>query len=279
MRYIVDFLLFSVLAGSLSAIDAHALFQESYHRWICPYPFVYEQVPMKYTHLSEEVNIYRNIYSKESVNGILRKSKRNQHHRPVIVFDFGGVVGGTDKMLVAKALAPILDISVTDVLTLLTQIRVAKELGMSQERFWKEYEAASGKQLPDNWEEHYEEIRRLSIRAKPEMLKYVDCLRQHGYHVAMLSNTTELRAECIREKGFYRHFEPVVLSCDIGVKKPHQEAFFCLLNQLGASASDCIMIDNKPENIEAARRLGIDGIVFTSIHELRIELEKRGIHS
>ena len=199
--------------------------------------------------------------------------------RPIIVFDFGGVIGGTDKVLVAEAIAPILDISMAEAQMVLSRLRVAKELGISQERFWKEYEAASGKPLPDNWEAQYEEIRRLCIRANPQMLTYVDCLRQHGYRVAMLSNTTKPRAAFIRDLGLYHHFEPVVLSCDIGVKKPIKEAFILLLGQLGASAGECIMVDDKPENIDAARRLGIDGIVFTSIEELAIELEQRGIHT
>lgn len=204
---------------------------------------------------------------------------RYRHSTPIIVFDFGGVVGGTDRGLVAKAIAPILGISGQEAEEVMSRLRAAKDLGISQKRFWNEYEATSGRQLPDHWEDYFEEIRLYSIRAKPEMLTLVDDLRLQGYRVAMLSNTTPPRAAFIRRQGFYSHFEPVILSCDIGVKKPHQGAFVTMLNQLQASPSDCLLIDDKLENIEAARRLGMDGIVFSSPEELLREFEKRGILS
>lgn len=214
--------------------------------------------------------------------GILSSNEESRSftlsQRPIIVFDFGGVVGGTDRMLVAQTIAPILRISPEEALCVISELRLAKELGISQEQFWEDFEMESGRPLPKNWNEQYEEIRLLAIRAKPEMLTYVDALRERGYRVALLSNVTEPRAEFIRKQGFYRHFEPVVLSCEIGVSKPHKEAFVTLLNQLGASAGDCIMIDDKPENIAAARRLGIDGIIFSSVDDLGTELAKRGIY-
>lgn len=209
-------------------------------------------------------------------------SSKNGTHpmddRPVLVFDFGGVIGGTDRQLVAEALSPLLDISVAEAKALVAQLRTAKEQGLPPAGVWKDYETASGKTLPENWEEQYEQIRMVSIRANRQMLHYVDSLRQNGYRVALLSNTTVSRAEFIRRQGFYHHFEPVVLSCNIGAKKPKEEAFIFLLNQLGVTSGDCIIIDDKPVNIEAARRLGLDGIVFTTLDELERELEKRGVY-
>ena len=205
-------------------------------------------------------------------------SSFSELHRPIIVFDFGGVVGGTDRTLVAQTIAHLLGISSEEALCVISELRLAKELGISQQEFWENFEIEYGRRLPKNWNEQYEEIRMLAIRANPQMLIYVDSLRKRGYRVALLSNVTEPRAEFIRKQGFYRHFEPVVLSCEIGVSKPHKEAFVTLLNQLGASARDCIMIDDKPENIAAARRLGIDGIIFSSVDDLGAELEKRGIY-
>jgi putative hydrolase of the HAD superfamily len=209
----------------------------------------------------------------------LAESDDMRCRRPIIVFDFGGVMGGTDKNVVAKMLASVLDLSQTEASSLMSELQIAKQQGISLDRFWKEYEGTSGKLLPPNWMEMYEEIRMEAIRAKPEMIHYVEALRNQGYRVAMLSNTTPSRADFIRKQGFYRYFEPVVLSCDIGVKKPQREAFMRLLDQLGVGAEYCILIDDKPENIEAACLLGIDGVLFTSVDKLGRELEKRGIRT
>lgn len=196
---------------------------------------------------------------------------------PIVVFDFGGVIGGTDRTLVAKEIAPVLRLSVEEASHLLTQLRADKERGISSGRFWREYAASAGKSLPDDWDAYFEQVRLVSIRSRPTMVALVDALRKQGYRVAMLSNTTVPRAAFIRRQGVYSHFDPVLLSCEIGVKKPNKKAFTVLLQELGAAANDCLFIDDKAENIEAARRLGMDGILFSSFEELATELEKRSV--
>lgn len=196
---------------------------------------------------------------------------------PVIVFDFGSVVGGSDPVLEARAVAPVLGLSFHDALLLMCQLKSSKQKEISPERFWQEYELSSGKRLPDDWKEQFEKISLLSIRANPQMLDLVDELRHRGYQVALLSNVRASRAAFIREQGIYSHFDPVVLSCEIGVKKPQKEAFYALLHQAHVSASDCIMIDDKLENIKAAEDVGMDAILFTSVEELKEKLEERGI--
>ncbi len=198
--------------------------------------------------------------------------------RPILIFDFGGVIGGADRGVVANAIAPVLNIPVQEALGVLAELRVAKRQGISTASFWRVYEARSEQQLPYNWDEYWEEVQRHAIRSTPGMVDLVEDLRAKGYRVAMLSNTTGRRAEFIRRQGLYSHFDPVLLSCEIGVKKPDRAAYERLLHELEASAYECLFIDDKPENIEAARCLGIDGIVFTTIEALEQELAKRGIH-
>jgi putative hydrolase of the HAD superfamily len=43
------------------------------------------------------------------------------------------------------------------------------------------------------------------------------------------------------------------------------------------AAHEAIFIDDIPANIAAARALGIDGILFTTVEQLRRDLEARGL--
>jgi putative hydrolase of the HAD superfamily len=81
----------------------------------------------------------------------------------------------------------------------------------------------------------------------------------------------------MRKLGLLSYFDPVVLSCDIGVKKPQTQAFEIFLKQAQVPASKCLFIDDKQENIDMASSLGFDVILFTSAQDLRRELEKRSI--
>ena len=48
-------------------------------------------------------------------------------------------------------------------------------------------------------------------------------------------------------------------------------------NEYGLRAEGCVFVDDATENVEAAKRLGFEGIVFTSYDGLIAELEQLGI--
>ena len=194
-----------------------------------------------------------------------------------IIFDFGGVVGGTDWSLLAQSIAPLFNMSQGQVLNLLQQYRASKHTPITPEAFWSNFEKQSGVTLPVDWLATFEDLRCL---ATTENLAVIDIARQLkalGYRVAIFSNVSPLRAAYVRRKGFYNHFDPVVLSCDIGAKKPTPEAFTALFDQLKEPPNSCLLIDDKARTIEAAQQLGMDGLVFSSVKNLLEDLRKRGI--
>lgn len=111
----------------------------------------------------------------------------------------------------------------------------------------------------------------------PDMQEIIHKLKAAGYRLALLSNMSENSASTIRNKGFYDAFNPVILSCDIGVKKPDPQAYLHLLTALQVPAENCIFIDDKAKNVDAAKALHMDGIIYVSVEELVKELQKRGI--
>lgn len=88
------------------------------------------------------------------------------------------------------------------------------------------------------------------------------------YRVFLLSNTNAIHAEYynaklkrafgienldhLMEKAFYSH--------DLGCRKPDREIYLKALSSAGLVAEECLFIDDKPENVEAARELGIRAV-------------------
>jgi len=82
--------------------------------------------------------------------------------------------------------------------------------------------------------------------------------------VAVLSNTDRWHYEaCVRLVPALARV-PAVLSCDAGAMKPDAAIYRALLARLAAKPGDCLFIDDRPENVAAARALGFAGAVFDS---------------
>ena len=113
------------------------------------------------------------------------------------------------------------------------------------------------------------------LNESKEMRALVKFYKELGYRIALLSNVTAERAALLRSQGFYNDFSPALLSCEIGVDKPDPKAYQILLDTLQVSPENCIFIDDKSVNIEAAKALGIDAILFLSPQQVADELRMR----
>ncbi|CAM9003152.1 unnamed protein product [Rhodiola kirilowii] len=67
-------------------------------------------------------------------------------------------------------------------------------------------------------------------------------------------------------------------SCVMGKRKPDPEFYVEVLRHLQVEPADCIFIDDRLNNVEAASKLGIVGIQFKNAHLLRHELSSLGFH-
>ena len=195
----------------------------------------------------------------------------------ILVFDFGGVIADTDLTELTDFVSRTFNISNQETKVLLKQwhkLDAKKRIGIG---FWLNYAASQGKILPKTWSEDFIRRSLQAIHPLPGMISLIEELKQSGYQTALLSNTTPFQAEMIGKLGYYHLFQPVLLSYQIGHSKPNKTAYEILLKTLNKPARDCLFIDDKEENVEGARSLGIDSILFISADQLREELIERGI--
>jgi beta-phosphoglucomutase len=61
-----------------------------------------------------------------------------------------------------------------------------------------------------------------------------------------------------------RHFDTVVGAADVKQGKPHPDVFLKAAEKLGVAPADCIVFEDAPLGVEAARRAGMRAVVLTT---------------
>ena len=96
--------------------------------------------------------------------------------------------------------------------------------------------------------------------------------------MVLLSNTDVIR--WTHNKSAFPEilfFDAYVLSFDVGSVKPESEIFRDALRAAGGIPDRTVFIDDLAANVEAALRLGIEGIVFTGAGALEARLQTLGL--
>ncbi len=99
-------------------------------------------------------------------------------------------------------------------------------------------------------------------------------LRKLGIKTAVLSNIIEPHAKALRNVGLYDGFNAVLLSHEIGLRKPSSDIYEYALDILKTKPETTVFIDDDPENVQAASQVGICGITFASPEQCKHDLKQ-----
>lgn len=193
-----------------------------------------------------------------------------------IVFDFGGVIARVNTSELTEFFTTHLCIDKGTLKEARKEMQAYVSKGGSEKEFWEQYAISLGRTLPDHWFNQFDRVFRNSIIEIPASFRIVKELQRQGYQTGMLSDVSQYQANILRKLGYYNLFNPVLLSYETGVEKPHPEAYKNLLKELKLPADSVIFIDDKVDNVEGAKKLGIDSIHFINPNQLMEDLEKRG---
>jgi putative hydrolase of the HAD superfamily len=127
--------------------------------------------------------------------------------------------------------------------------------------------------------EDFRKFMRAQSQPCRKALRIVEELSEaHRYLMAAINNESlELNRYRIRQFELYRYFSAFFSSCYLNVRKPGPELFCLALELTGRPTAECLMIDDRPENLEAPRSLGMRTIEYRSPAQLREELQGHGI--
>lgn len=103
-------------------------------------------------------------------------------------------------------------------------------------------------------------------------------LKEKGYRVYALSNWPKHIYDQRGDKlDFLDLMDGYFLSFQEHLIKPDEKAFLRLTKKYGIELEEAVFLDDTRENVLAAERLGIHGILFTSREQAGEELRKLGV--
>ena len=110
----------------------------------------------------------------------------------------------------------------------------------------------------------------------PGMYELLEALKAKGYHLWGLTNWGRETFALVRHTfPTFRLLEGMVVSSEEGLIKPDPRIYRTLLERFGLRPQECVFVDDKAPNVEAALALGLGGVCFRDCAQLRKELKEK----
>ncbi len=199
------------------------------------------------------------------------------------IFDLGGVVVEWSNSITYKQIEKRYGIPAVDFKRIAEEKMPEVQTGRMPEAGWMEevfrhFDLDKPDGYADVWGTTFE-----AAKYNEVVVKLIKILRSRNYLVAALSNLESSRAKRLRDNGIGDMFDKIIFSCEVGLKKPDLlpgsindlKIYEYTLDVLGLKAEECIFVDDNPNCIEAAVRVGIDTILFTCVSQLKRRLIER----
>ena len=135
-----------------------------------------------------------------------------------------------------------------------------------QQRLWPDYAEAL-----DIFDKHYIDVFTCETEGIRDLIL---SLKSSGYRILGLSNWSSRVYDVINKFDIFNLIEDSLISKDVHQLKPNKDIYESFLNKFDVKAAECVFIDDKPENIEGCKTVGMNGIVFKNSNQLKHELDK-----
>lgn len=120
----------------------------------------------------------------------------------------------------------------------------------------------------------YGAVLRRRLRLQPKLYELARQLREEGYETAVLSNMYAPLTFIVKRLGDTAEFSPVVFSSEIGIRKPDPRAYQAVLKKLGLRPEDCLFVDNRTDNVEAAQKIGMATVLAKNTGQTIDDIKK-----
>lgn len=107
---------------------------------------------------------------------------------------------------------------------------------------------------------------------------WISDMKRCGYHVYILSNYSRWTYENTQEAlSFLQDVDGAVFSFQVHQIKPEPEIYQSLLQKYDLNADECVFLDDRQDNLDAAKAQGIAGLRFTGYEDALEQLRAYGV--
>lgn len=179
-----------------------------------------------------------------------------------LVFDFGNVIGWFKTDYILKQFC-----SNEEDIPLLKKV-IFRDWGSidAGTADYDEYAAVSASLLPPRLKPASDAFFKDWYRFLPPVVQtweFIHDAKKQGYRIFLLSNAPTYFAEHADFYEIIKEFDGIVFSAPIRMAKPDAAIYRYLFDTFRLNPKECFFLDDRLPNIEAARALGMDGIVYT----------------
>lgn len=185
-----------------------------------------------------------------------------------IIFDYYGVLTTDQYLTWLKHNPSVMEENATEI----EALSKSQDVGMAADEFFKRLGQIAGlaaSEVRDDFGER--NIMHLGV------LELIRQLKLEGFKTAILSNSSLALYDEVEAKNLSGLFNEVLCSEDAGVVKPERQIFEIMLDRLKVAAEESVFVDDRAYNVHGAEALGIKGILYTDLANLRVELARLGI--
>ncbi|MEV4008134.1 HAD family phosphatase [Actinomadura sp. NPDC049753] len=195
---------------------------------------------------------------------------------PWIVFDYAGVISASPPVGAGALLPETVAAPPARFWPVYWAHRQPYDLGaVTAEEFWREVCGELGVPLDDDL---VHVLVALDVRTwahvNEDTVALLRELAGRGTPLALLSNAPVELARMVDGRPWASLFRHRLYSADLGLAKPAPEIFHELTGRLGAAPGEVVFVDDREENVRAARMLGIRAVHFTGVPRLRADLAR-----
>lgn len=112
------------------------------------------------------------------------------------------------------------------------------------------------------------------IDPNKEMEELIKEIKEKGYNIYLLSNTSEYYQVFKEKIPAIKYFDGEFVSAEHKMIKPYPDIYEKFLDLFSLNAEECFFVDDLPLNIRGARKAGINATVFHGdVNRLRSEMK------
>lgn len=194
-----------------------------------------------------------------------------------IIFDFGGVLTSYTGKTLIQGVSEILSLDYDAICPVfkknLPELEKGEEIG-----FYKKVNSELKTNFSiEKWNKLLHDEYVNDMKLDDEMLLLIKKLRHAGYRLAVLSNTIKPHVLVNRNRKNFRYFDAVILSSEVGLRKPEPQIYKKAIDALSLKAEECVFTDDMKVNVLPANKLGIHTILYRNPKRLEMDLRQFGV--
>jgi beta-phosphoglucomutase family hydrolase len=117
-------------------------------------------------------------------------------------------------------------------------------------------------------EKRYQQEYRPHLQLLPGLMEFLEEAHQRQIPMAIGSAAIMFNIDFVLDNLNIRHyFSAIVSADDVTLSKPHPETFLKAAEQLQVAPADCLVFEDVPKGVEAAKNAGMQTVVLTTTHE------------